>query len=1391
MHQRLLCLQRGTPRGAECGRKLLSSLKQCMPTEVETNECSAPVRVCQGPLGTGFSRQICFGRLLRHDGKQSDKEPGIMDQQQASICPSISMYRSLFMACAKRKNFVQFMNALVNHRPESIRIAGDYALKALVRYGAFEEALDLFHSILPRSNVSSWTTLISGYVNAAKPREALALYLWMQEEDVHPNASTFVSLLKACALIADLEQGKRIHAEVLNYSFQDDLYVCTCLVTMYGKCGSSADARKVFDGVPQRDVIVWNAMLSAYAEQKQEHSALELYGKMLGSGVSPDVCTSLSVLQICGVLADKDDGVVLDGGLSTKAKSLQRGKAVHAYYAQIKGHDVHVSVGNTLISVYRKCGSIVDAQIVFDCLSERTVVSWNVMIAAYAQQGHAVAALHLYEQMVDEQVIPNDRTFVSVLQACGMLAEKEPEKMKVEGQLVKAKSAEIGKAVHAYAHSTGCALDVFVASTLVSMYAKCGSISDACHVFEESRRWRNVVLWNAMLTAYAQQGLADLVLQLYAHMCEEGVSPDARTIVSVVQGCGILAGKQVTAGNGCRLVVLQMGKVLHAYSWTKGYNSAAFVGNGLVSMYSRCGSVVDARNVFDGLDQRSVVAWTAMISGHVEQVEPQEALLLYEQMRIEGVSPDDCTFVSILQACVLLAQVEEPLAVAGQPVKTRPLTMGKILHADARRCLYELNTFVGSILVSLYGKCGSSADALAVFNTLHCLDVVLWNAMLQVYVEQGQADMALQLFAQMEEGGISPDVHTFVAVLQACCVLGDREPNGDLSTFRGSVLGKGKAVHANVVRRGYGSNVLLGNVLISMYDRCGSLSDAHRTFDQLPDRDVVTWSAMLTALSHQGQGKAAVQLYQEMQEAGVSPNRWTFVSVLQACGMLAEMESFADSQPSKQRWLEFGRSIHADVLKKGLESDVFIGNSLVSMYRKCDSLTDVQNVFDRLTYPDAMSWNALLAAHVEHGQAENTLKLYDQMLEAGVRPNARTFVSALQACGMLAGQEEDPRFGAGGMKVKAFGLGRELHHEIRRMGYGSDVFVGSSLINMYGKSGSTQDALNVFEGLSDRDVPAWNAMLAVYIEQDCAESAWQLYTRMENEGILPDDTTFVCILQMCSSQGSLAILRQVHHTVFSTRKELSPFLASALISAYGRCASMKEAQSVIDSVPETNIVSWNALIAGYARQGNWTASFQVLDRMLLAGDSPNRVTFLSLLAACSHAGLVERGLQCFESMNLDHGIIPDIEHYVTLVDLLGRAGYFTRVVQLVSTLPVKPNLALWLCLLAACRMHGKVTLGRWAFDCAVHLQPNYAAAYVLMLNIYTDAGLWDRAKEVKMLRHKAGGWKKPGQSWVETELKVHDFVVKDRGHIDQEQTYELIRKLRELDSLPTNHCCAQ
>lgn len=1200
--------------------------------------------------------------------------------------------------------------------------------------------------------------------------KALELLLSSEPQTVVSSADLYKRILKLCSRTGALAHAKRVSAHLLSQGGASS--VGEQIVTTLVKCGGFGDALEVFHKLREKTVLSWTAIISGYASRGQGQEALRLYQAMQEEGVQPNTYTFVILLKACGSIPD-----------------LQAGKRLHGEIMQY-GCQSNVFVGNCLVDMYGKCGSVRDAEYAFTKLVDKSVVSWNVMLSAYAQHSQGKMAWQLYERMQELGMSPNDRTFVTVLLVLGMLATTGKSPVKEESR--SARLLEKGKEIHSYVFKKGYSEDVFVASSLINMYGKCGSSLDARMVFDRLLE-PNLVSWNAMLAAYVELSQGEQALQLYQQMQWEGPSPDGWTFVSALQACNKIAENEevvIVCGRSTKIRALQESKVLHAYAWRKGYTSDVFVGNTLVSLYGKCGSNVDRDIAFQELPHKDNVSWNAILAACAEQGEAESVLNLYSQMLVECRSPDVWTFVSALQACGILAEEEHAAVLDGESAKLLSLGKGKVIHSALEMKGYCLDTLVGNCLVSMYGKCGKFADAQHVFGRMPQRDIVTWNAMIAALVQQNQAEKALRLYEELQEECLSPNARTFVVAIQACVILAHEQTDLTLNgvDMKLEILQQGRAIHAEAHRKGYASDVFVASNLISMYGTCGSLADSYTVFCGLSQLNTtMSWNSLLSQCFQSGHAERCILLYRNMMEDGVSPNVRTFVSSLSACGLLAEQEesaAFAEGLPTKLQSLVKVKAIHSEIRRRCLNLDgcVLVSSALIRTYGKCGSIVDAKNVFDAMSEQDVVSWTSMLAAYVEQGHPKKAFELYEQMREEGTSPDDRTIASVLLACGAAAELEEhvvDKNY----TKSNCLGKGKVLHAEAQVRGFVADLFVGNTLIAMYAKCGDVVDAYVLFQWMPERNVVSWTAMLVAYLEHGQAEEALELYKKMELEGPTPNDITHVCVIQACVQSGSLDFLRHIHLSLSSGRSQLSPVIAGTLVNAYAKCATMADAQSIFDALPQPDVVSWTALIAGYAHEGDTATALTCFEKMQLVGVQPNRVTFVAVLSACSHAGMVDKGVEYFESMSTKYGLTPQAEHYASILDLLGRAGCFEMLHDLISSMPVEPTPAMWLCLLGACRKHGMVTLGEHAFKCVTRIQPQHAAAYVLMSNIYADAGKLVFARHASLLMRDEGARKMPGQSWIDHGQKSHSFMVEDRNHVQHAEVYDLLRNLKQTTCL--------
>lgn len=828
---------------------------------------------------------------------------------------------------------------------------------------------------------------------------------------------------------------------------------------------------------------------------------------------------------------------------------------------------------------------------------------------------------------------------------------------------------------------------------------------------------------------------------------------------------------------------LARARQVHAELVRLGSKPDGYAGTILVNSYVKCGQLLDARHVFDTMDKRNVVLWNAMIMGYARLGEGEEALHLYAKMQEEGLVPNDRTFVGALKACSSMTVREEWSEAGGILVKKRCLMQVRAIHSHLLQSRHSSVIFVETMLVDVYSKCGSLVDARNAFERMSQRNVVSWTAMIFGFAQQGEGELALQFYVEMQQEGVAPNKQTFLGVLKACSTLAavqQRANEIDDILLRRRCLDHARAIHLHALQTGLEIDRSIGNMLIDVYVKCGNMADARSIFEKMPHRDLLCWNAMITGYTRFGEAEKALVSYIRMQEAGVIPDGRTFFSALKACSVSAAVEgNEATVKQVKKQCLDRAREIHGQMQKGGCEMSLSLQTLLVDVYAKCGSMVDARLVFEEMPCHDVVSWTSMILGYAQMAEGEMALQFYREMKQEGVVPDDRAFVGALKACSSLATAGQGHRVVGEYVLERYAKVVRAIHSDAVGGGMEFNVFVATMLVDAYARCGSLEDARHVFETIPHRSVASWNAMIMGYSQCDKGDEALRLYTRMGNEGVVPTDRTFVAALKACGSVTGLKMGMQIHAEIQRNGLATSGlYVQTALVDMYGKCGSMEHAQQVFDTMAVKDVAAWNALIAGYCHQGESMVVFDLLQLMRRDCVHPDRVTFLSVLSVCSHCGLVEMGSKLFVSMSCDYGITPSMDHYTCLVDLLGRAGHLDRAMAVVKLMPSEPDGAVWLTVMCACLKWSNVEVGRQAFDAAVRLNETATAAYVLMANIYAAAHRWTDSKNIQSLRVRLGAWKLPGQSyWTNTYGDVCEFSAEDAEHPDSLVVHAKLREL--------------
>ncbi|KAL5715776.1 hypothetical protein ACHQM5_017550 [Ranunculus cassubicifolius] len=537
-----------------------------------------------------------------------------------------------------------------------------------------------------------------------------------------------------------------------------------------------------------------------------------------------------------------------------------------------------------------------------------------------------------------------------------------------------------------------------------------------------------------------------------------------------------------------------------------------------------------------------------------------------------------------------------------------------------------------------------------------------------------------------------------------------------------------------------------------MYGKNGNLDYSRELFESISYRDVALWNAMMSTYKECGSDSEVFALFGRMRSSGDREDSTTIAMVLSAI-----TESNND--------LRKGRGLHAHIIKSKMELDIPLGNALLRMYSQLKCVDSAKRILSEMHSSDIVSWNTLILALAQCKLIGQLQDLFERMQQLGIRPNSHTMISVLAAC-------KDETFR---------NIGRSIHGYAVRHDLEFNLSLRTSLTDMYMNCGDEATAKHLFESMPNKDLVSWNAMITCHIDNNRHKEAMLLFYRMLRE-VEPNSVTIINILSSCAHLSNLSLSCSVH--AYAVRRELALgshiSMGNALLTMYARCGSLGRAEKVFKGLLGRDVISWNAIIAAYGMHGLGEESLLAFSQMKKSGLTPTNVTFVSVLSACSHAGLVEEGRKHFYSMTRDYSITPQVVHYACMVDLLGRGGLLDEARKFISSMPIEPDASVWRALLGACRVYSDIKLARTVFSKLVELEPMNVGNYVLLSNIYAAEGLWEDVRHLRAELKEKNLAKPPGRSWIVIRSQVHNFTAGDTSHPNKDKIYMKLISLKSL-----------
>ncbi|XP_059624921.1 pentatricopeptide repeat-containing protein At4g39952, mitochondrial-like [Cornus florida] len=728
----------------------------------------------------------------------------------------------------------------------------------------------------------------------------------------------------------------------------------------------------------------------------------------------------------------------------------------------------------------------------------------------------------------------------------------------------------------------------------------------------------------------------------------------------------------------------------HAYIITTGHTNNIFIASKLISLYASFSKPNLSTQVFDSVYFRDTFLWNSVIKAYFSNGEYPQALQLYLRMRLSDTQPNHFTIPMVAAACAELSS----------------LNYGMTIHGLVSKLgLVAGNSAIGSSFVYMYSKCGCMEDASLVFDEIFVRDVVAWTALVIGYVQNDESEKGLECLCEMHKvGGDSerPNFRTLEGGFQAC---------GNL----GASL-EGRCLHGLAVKIGIGCSHAIQSSLLSMYSKCGNHEEAYLSFCDVFNKDLISWTSIIGVFAKFGFLTKCLGMFMEMQAAGIYPD-----GIVISCVISGFCNSMRISE---------GKAFYGLIIKKNYVVDQMVRNALLSMYCKFGLLAFAKKLFDRVHDRDTESWNIMVSGYGKIGPRAKCVELFSEMQHLGIESDSNSLVSVISSCSQL----------------EAFHLGRCLHcYAIKSLMY-ENVSVANSLIDMYGKSGKLTIAWKIFCG-TQKDTVTWNTLISSYTHSGHSAEALALFDEMVLKGFKPNSATLVTVLSGCSHIASLEKGEQVHNYIKEGGFQFNLSLETALVDMYAKCGQLKKAREIFYSMIEKDVISWNVMISGYGLHGDAESAIEIFQQMLQSNVRPNELTFLAVLSACMHVGLVEEGKWLFDRMG-DFSVRPTLKHYTCMVDLLSRSGNLHEAEALVLSMPMDPDGGLWGALLSACKIHHNSEMGIRIAKHAIASNPGNDGYYITLSNLYTSTGRWEEAEHVKIIMKEKGVRKRAGWSAV-------------------------------------------
>ncbi|XP_057421448.1 pentatricopeptide repeat-containing protein At5g27110-like isoform X2 [Lotus japonicus] len=675
----------------------------------------------------------------------------------------------------------------------------------------------------------------------------------------------------------------------------------------------------------------------------------------------------------------------------------------------------------------------------------------------------------------------------------------------------------------------------------------------------------------------------------------------------------------------------------------------------------------------------------------------------------------------------LRSRLTKPLALAAPETHDEQPNIRPLIHllktCEEKRYLKEAKSIHGHVLksgfggkdllvflnnaVHVYSKCLDYNSARKVFDGMSQRNVFTWTVMVVASNEHGYYHDGVELFSMMLEQGVLIDGFVLSAVLQSCVGLNSIE--------------MGEMVHAQVVVRGLLMHAVVGTSLLNLYAKIGKSESSVKVFNSMAEVNEISWNAMISGFTSNGLHLQAFECFINMVEGGVIPTNSTFLSVSKAVGQLGDINKCHE--------------VHRYASELGLDCNTSVGTALIDMCSKCGALSEARVIFHSKFAGCLVNipWNAMITGCSHAGSHLEALELFTRMCNNDIKPDVYTFCCVFNSIAAL----------------KCLKSLKETHGMALKCGFDAmKISASNALADAYAKCESLEAVEKVFNRMEAKDIVSWTTMVTAYCQYSEWGKALAIFSQMCNEGFAPNHFTFSSVITACGGLCSLEHGQQIHGLICKARLDTDSCIESALIDMYAKCGNLMEAKKIFERISNPDVVTWTAIISTYAQHGLVEDALELFRKMEQSAAKVNAVTLLCVLFACSHGGMVEDGMKIFHQMEDTYGVVPEMEHYACVVDLLGRVGRMDEAVEFIYKMPIEPNEMVWQTLLGACRIHGNAELGKIAAQKILSTRPEYSSTYVLLSNTYKESGRHEDGISLRDTMKERGIRKEPGYSWI-------------------------------------------